>query len=246
MLRGKVVLVTGASRGIGRAIALLAAKNGATVLANYNKSEANAKELLGQAARDGLKVDIFKADVSSEQEIDSMFKHIKEKYGRLDVLINNAGIISNNLLMMTKTDELNRIIDINCKGPFLCMRSAAKMMMRQKSGSIVNISSIVGIQGNAGQVAYSGSKAFIIGMTKSAAKELSRYGITVNAVAPGLIDTDMTKDLDSDVKQRLLSGVSLGRIGTPEDVAKVVIALCSDLGGYVSGQVIGVDGAQIM
>ncbi|HEX9908620.1 MAG TPA: 3-oxoacyl-ACP reductase family protein [Thermoplasmata archaeon] len=246
MLQGKVTLVTGASRGIGRAIALMAAKNGATVVANYNRSEHEAKELLDQATADGLKIDIFKADVSSEQELDLMFKHVREKYGRLDVLVNNAGIVSNNLLMMTKTDELNRIIEVNCKGPFLCMRYAAKLMMKQKSGKIVNISSIVGVQGNSGQVAYSGSKSFIIGMTKSAAKELGMYGISVNAVAPGLIDTDMTKNLAADVKLKLLSNTPLGRIGTPEDVAKVVVFLCSDMGGFVSGQVIGVDGAEIM
>ena len=246
MLQGKVILVTGASRGIGRAIALLAAKNGATVVANYNRSEREAKDLVNQAAGEGLKLDIFKADASSEQEIDLMFKHIREKHGRLDALVNNAGIVSNNLLMMTRTDELNKIIEVNCRGPFLCMRSAAKMMMKQRSGRIVNVSSIVGVQGNSGQIAYSGSKSFIIGMTKSAAKELGMYGINVNAVAPGFIDTDMTKSLDDKVKQKLLSNTSLGRIGTPEDVAKVVIFLCSDMGNYVSGQVIGVDGAQIM
>jgi len=246
MLQGKVILVTGASRGIGRAIALLAAKNGATVVANYNRSEREAKDLVNQAAGEGLKLDIFKADASSEQEIDLMFKHIREKHGRLDALVNNAGIVSNNLLMMTRTDELNKIIEVNCRGPFLCMRSAAKMMMKQRSGRIVNVSSIVGVQGNSGQIAYSGSKSFIIGMTKSAAKELGMYGINVNAVAPGFIDTDMTKNLDDKVKQKLLSNTSLGRIGTPEDVAKVVIFLCSDMGNYVSGQVIGVDGAQIM
>jgi len=246
MLQGKVILVTGASRGIGRAIALMAAKNGATVVANYNRSEREAKDLLNQDAGEGLKLDIFKADVSSEQEIDLMFKHIREKHGRLDALVNNAGIVSNNLLMMTKTDELNRIIDVNCKGPFLCMRSAAKLMMKQRYGRIVNVSSIVGVQGNSGQVAYSGSKSFIIGMTKSAAKELGMYGINVNAVAPGFIDTDMTKNLGVEVKQKLLSNTPLGRIGTPEDVAKVVIFLCSDMGNYISGQVIGADGAQIM
>jgi len=246
MLQGKVILVTGASKGIGRAIALMAAKNGATVVANYNRSEREARDLVNQATGEGLKIDIFKADVSSEQEIDLMFKHIRERHGHLDALVNNAGIVSNNLLMMTRTDELNRIIEVNCKGSFLCMRSAAKLMMKQKCGRIVNISSIVGVQGNSGQVAYSGSKSFIIGMTKSAAKELGIYGINVNAVAPGYIDTDMTKNLSVEVKQKLLSNTPLGRIGTPEDVAKVVIFLCSDMGSYISGQVIGVDGAQIM
>jgi len=246
MLQGKVILVTGASRGIGRAIALMAARDGATVVANYFRSEREAKDLLDQAVGEGLKLDIFKADVSNEQEIDLMFKHMRERHGRLDALVNNAGIVSNNLLMMTKTDELNRIIEVNCKAPFLCMRSAAKIMMKQKYGRIVNVSSIVGVQGNSGQVAYSGSKSFIIGVTKSAAKELGMYGINVNAVAPGFIDTDMTKNLGSEVKQKLLSNTPLGRIGTPEDVAKVVVFLCSDMASFISGQVIGADGAQIM
>jgi 3-oxoacyl-[acyl-carrier protein] reductase len=246
MLQGKVILVTGASRGIGHAIALMAARDGATVVANYFRSEREAKDLLDQAVGEGLKLDIFKADVSNEQEIDLMFKHMRERHGRLDALVNNAGIVSNNLLMMTKTDELNRIIEVNCKAPFLCMRSAAKIMMKQKYGRIVNVSSIVGVQGNSGQVAYSGSKSFIIGVTKSAAKELGMYGINVNAVAPGFIDTDMTKNLGSEVKQKLLSNTPLGRIGTPEDVAKVVVFLCSDMASFISGQVIGADGAQIM
>jgi len=246
MLQGKVMLVTGASRGIGRAIATLAAENSATVIANYNRSENEAKDLQSKLTQRGLKIDIVKADVSNEQEIDSMFRHVKEKHARLDVLVNNAGIISNNLLMMTKADELNRLIEINCKGPFFCMRAAAKMMMRQKSGKIINIASMVGVRGNAGQVAYSATKAFIIGMTASAAKELGAMGITVNAIAPGVIDTDMTKDLSADLKQKLVSNVSLGRMGTPEDVAEVAIFLSSDMADYISGQVIGVDGLQMM
>jgi 3-oxoacyl-[acyl-carrier protein] reductase len=246
MLQGKVMLVTGASRGIGRAIAILAAENGAAVVANYNKSEAEAKELQSQLAQRGLKIEIFKADMSNEQEVDALFKFMKEKHGRLDILINNAGIVGNNLLLMTKTEELDRIIGVNCRGPFLAVRAAAKMMMRQKSGRIVNITSIVGIMGNSGQVAYSASKAFIIGMTKSAAKELGSYGIRVNAIAPGFIDTDMTKNLPEDVKQKLLSNVPLGRMGTPEDIAKAAIFLSSDSSDYISGQVLGVDGAQIM
>ena len=246
MLQGKVILVTGASRGIGRAVALMAARQGATVIANYCKSEKEALDLADQTNVEGLMLEVFKADVSKEEEIDQMFAHIREKHRRLDGLVNNAGIVSNNLLMMTKSDELKRVIDVNCSGSFLCMRSAAKLMMKQKSGKIVNIASIVGVHGNSGQVAYSGSKSFIIGMTKSAAKELGMYGISVNAVAPGLIDTDMTKDLRDEVRQRLLANTPLGRVGTPEDVAKMVVFLCSDISDYISGQIVGVDGAQIM
>lgn len=246
MLKDKVILVTGASRGIGRAIALMAARNGATVVANYNMSENEANDLLKQAQKEGVCIDIFRADISIDSEIDRLFKHIKEKYGRMDALVNNAGIVINNLLMMTRTEELDKVIEVNCKGALLCMRLASKLMMKQRSGRIVNISSIVGVDGNSGQVAYAGSKAFIIGMTKSAAKELGMYGISVNAVAPGFIDTDMTRSLKPEIKERLLLNIPLGRIGTPEDVAKTVVFLCSDMSEYVSGQVIGVDGAQIM
>ncbi|UCE38203.1 MAG: 3-oxoacyl-ACP reductase FabG [Thermoplasmata archaeon] len=246
MLKDKVILVTGGSRGIGRATALLLAENGAKVIVNYNKSEKDAEEvvtLINEKEGEAIKI---KADVSNENEVKEMFSQIRNRFGKIDILINNAGIVQNNLLLMTKTEEFDRIVDTNCKGVFLCMRFAAKMMMKKRSGKIINISSIVGRYGNSGQVVYSGSKAFIIGLTKSAAKELGMYGITVNAVAPGLIETDMIKGLKEEIIQNLLNNIHLGRMGTPEDVAKVILSLCSDLGDYVSGQVIGVDGCQIM
>ena len=246
MIEGRVILVTGASRGIGRATALLLAEHGAKVIVNYNKSEKEAEDVISMMRGKGKEAIMIKANVAKEEEVKEMFTEIREKFGRIDVLVNNAGIMKNNLLLMTKTDEFNEIVETNCKGIFLCMRAAAKMMMKKMSGKIINLSSIVGINGNSGQIVYSGSKAFLIGLTKSAAKELGMYGITVNAVAPGLIDTDLIKDLKEDIKQDLVNNISLGRIGTPEDVAKVILFLCSELSDYVSGQVIGIDGCQIM
>lgn len=246
MLKDKVILVTGAGRGIGRATALLLAEHGAKVIVNYNRSEKEAEEVISLVREKGNEAIKIKANVAKEEEVKEMFSKIKKEFGGIDVLVNNAGIMNSNLLLMTKTDEFDEIVETNCKGVFLCMRAATKMMMKKMSGKIINISSIVGLKGNNGQIVYSGSKAFLIGLTKSAAKELGMYGITVNAVAPGLIDTDMTKDLKEDIKQDLLKDISLGRIGTPEDVAKVILFLCSELSDYVSGQVIGIDGCQIM
>ncbi len=246
MLKDKVMLITGASRGIGRATALLAAENHARVIVNYNNSEGAADELLDLIAAKGSTAVKIKADVTKEDEVKRMFKEVKSTFGRLDILVNNAGIMRNNLLMMTKVDELNSMYDINCKGTFLCSQNAAKMMMKQNFGKIINLSSIVGTHGSQGQTAYAASKSFIVGFTTSAAKELGRYNITVNAIAPGFIDTDMTKDLKDEVRAELIGNVALGRIGTPEDVAKVVLFLASPLGDYVSGQIIGVDGCQVM
>lgn len=246
MLQDKVMLITGASRGIGRATALLAAENHAQVIVNYNNSEPAADEVIDLIAAKGSKAIKIKADVSKEDEVKRMFKEIKSEFGRLDILVNNAGVMRNNLLMMTRIDELNSMYEINCKGTFLCSQMAAKMMMKQNSGRIINLSSIVGTHGSHGQTAYSASKSFIVGFTRSAAKELGRYNITVNAVAPGLIATDLTKDLAEEVKTELINNVALGRIGTPEDVARVILFLASPLGDYVSGQIIGVDGCQVM
>jgi len=244
MLDGKVVLVTGASRGIGKAIALLAAENHAHVIINYNKNGNNAAELVDLIHEKGLSAYMIKADVSSEDEVRDMFSSIKEKYSRLDVLVNNAGLMRNSLLALTSTELFNHTIDVNLKGTFLCTRYASNMMRKQRSGRIINVSSIVGLQGNEGQTVYSASKAAVIGLTRSVAKELGRYGITVNAVAPGLIETDLIKDLKPEIKDKMLSNISLGRIGTPEDIAKVVLFLSSDLANYVSGSVIAVDGCQ--
>ena len=246
MLDGKVVLVTGASRGIGKAIALLAAENHAHVIVNYNKNEKSAAELVDTIHEKNLSASMIKADVSSEDEVKDMFSSIKEKHSKLDVLVNNAGIMRNSLLALTGTELFDHTIDVNLRGTFLCTRYASNMMRKQKSGRIINISSIVGLQGSEGQTVYSASKAAVIGFTRSAAKELGRYGIMVNAVAPGLIETDLIKDMKPDIRDKMLSSISLGRIGKPEDVAKVVLFLSSDLASYVSGSVILVDGCQTM
>lgn len=244
MLDGKVVLVTGASRGIGKAIALLAAENHAHVIINYNKNEKGAAELVDMIHEKGFSASMIKADVSSEDEVKDMFSSIKEKYSKIDVLVNNAGLMRNSLLALTSTELFDHTIDVNLKGTFLCTRYASNMMRKQRSGRIINISSIVGLQGCEGQAVYSASKAAVIGFTRSVAKELGRYGITVNAIAPGLIETDLIKDIKPDIREKMLSNISLGRIGTPEDVAKVVLFLSSDLASYVSGSVIAVDGCQ--
>ncbi len=246
MLTGKLVLVTGASRGIGRATALLAAENHAHVIINYNRSEENAVELADLIRGAGLQASLVRADVSSEAEVRDMFQAIREKYSRLDVLVNNAGIMQNNLLMLSNTELFDRTIATNLKGTFLCTRYASNLMKKQGSGRIINLSSTIGIYGNAGQTVYSASKAAVVGFSKSAAKELGRYGITVNAIAPGFIETDLIKDLKPDLREKMISNIALGRIGTPEDVAKVILFLSSDLGGYVSGEVIVIDGCQMM
>lgn len=246
MLKDKVMLITGSSRGIGRATAMLAAKNHAKVIINYKNREKDAEELVNIINNDGFNAIMVKADVSKGNEVNELFKVIKDTYGRLDILINNAGIMKNNLLLMTKPVELDELININCRGPYLCMQQAARIMIRQKEGKIINMSSIVGLYGNKGQTAYSASKSFVIGLTKSAAKELGYYGITVNAIAPGFIETDLTKDVEVKVKQELKQNIPLGKFGTPKDVANAVLFLCSDLGNYISGQVIGVDGSEII
>ncbi len=246
MMNDKIVLVTGASRGIGRAIARAAAGEGATVLINYNHSEAEAKGLAEELRSHGLRAETFRADVSSEAEVQALFKFMRERFGRLDVLVNNAGIVGNNLLLMTSTEELDRIMAVNCRGSFLCLRAAAKMMMKQRSGRIINLASIVGRRGNRGQAAYSASKAFVIGMTLSAAKELGESGICVNAIAPGFIDTDMTRGLKEEVRQKLISDTPLKRAGSAEDVAEMALFLMSDKASFINGQILGVDGGQVL
>jgi|TARA_B100001964_G_C14048777_1_gene516036 3-oxoacyl-[acyl-carrier protein] reductase len=242
-LKEKVVLITGASRGIGKACAEVLAREGSTIIINYNKNKEAAEKLSQELGNKSIAI---KADVSNKDEVKEMFLKIKEQFGKLDVLVNNAGILHDSLLMMIKESDYNQILDTNLKGTFLCMQNASKMMMKQKSGKIINISSIIGKNGNAGQTHYAASKAGIIGLTKSAAKELGMYGVTVNSVAPGFIDTDMTKSMKEELKQQLIGNIALKRIGTPEDIAKVVLFLSSDLSNYISGEVIGVDGCQVI
>ena len=246
LVENKVILVTGSSRGIGRATAKLLAKNGARVIVNYKDSKEKAKELVNELEDSGFSAVMFKADVSNEDEVKDLYDFVKGNYGRLDVLINNAGVMKNNLIMMAKADEFDQIMSVNCRGVFFCTRAFSKMMVRQKTGKIINTASIVGIYGNTGQSIYSASKSFLVGYTKAAAKELGQFGITVNAVAPGFIETDLTNNTSEKVRENLLARIALGRIGTPDDIAKVMLFLSSDLSDYVSGQIIGVDGCEVM
>jgi len=194
----------------------------------------------------GYQADMFKADVSKEEEVKALYDFVREKYGRIDVLINNAGIMRSNLIMMTKTEEYTQLMDINCKGVFLCTRFFSKMMMKQKSGKIINTASIMGIYGYSGNALYSATKSFVIGFTKSSAKEFGHYGITVNAVAPGFVDTDLTIATSEKVRDEMIGHTALRRMGTPSDVAKVMLFLSSTLSDFVSGQVIGVDGCEVL
>lgn len=240
-LEGKVVLVTGGSRGIGYSTAQLLSRAGAKVVITYLNSKKKALSI-----NNGLndEITIFRADVSDENQINEVVIKTVDKYDKIDVLVNNAGVLSDSLLLMTKTNSVKKMIDVNILGSYYTMRRVSKQMIKQKSGKIINISSVVGRYGNSGQTAYSLTKSAIIGLTKSAAKELGRFGITVNAVAPGLIETNMSSHLSDSAKEELISNISLGRIGMPRDVANVILFLSSSLSNYVSGQIIGIDGCQ--
>lgn len=236
-----VALVTGASRGIGRAIALELAQAGMTVAVNYARSAEAAQEVVAQMDGNGA---IFGADVSQAEQVQQLFTDVLEKFGRIDVLVNNAGITRDGLLMRMKDEDWQQVIDLNLTGVFLCTRAATKLMLKQRSGRIINISSTSGVLGNAGQTNYAAAKAGVIGFTKAVARELSSRGITVNAVAPGFIDTDMTKDLKLD---GVIAQIPLGRVGKPEEIAGTVRFLATDpAAAYITGQVICVDGGMAM
>lgn len=242
----KVALVTGASRGIGRAIALELAQRGYDVAINYAGSEDKAKEVAASVEQFGRKAIVVKADVTNESDVKSMVKSVITELGSIDILVNNAGITRDNLLIRMKEDEFDQVINTNLKGVFLCMKAASRPMMKQRSGKIINISSVVGISGNPGQMNYVAAKSGVIGMTKTAAKELASRNILVNAVAPGFIDTDMTEQLDDSIRAELLKLIPLERLGKAEDVAKVVAFLASDDANYITGQTIQVDGGMVM
>ena len=246
MLTGKVALVTGGSRGIGRAICLELAKEGAKVVVNYAGSQAAAEEVVEQIKAAGGEAIAVQGDVASSADADKMVSTTVETFGRIDILVNNAGITRDNLLMRMKEDEWDAVINTNLKGVFNCTKAATRPMMKQRAGRIINISSVVGIQGNPGQANYVSAKAGVIGLTKSNAKELATRGITVNAVAPGYIQTDMTENLGDDVKTKLLETIPLARMGQPEDIANVVSFLASDKASYMTGQVLSVDGGMAM
>ncbi|RSD28056.1 3-oxoacyl-[acyl-carrier-protein] reductase [Mesobacillus subterraneus] len=245
-LEGKAALVTGASRGIGREIALELAKEGAAVAVNYAGSEAKALEVVDEIKAMGRDAFAIQADVSNSDSVSDMVKETIERFGKLDILVNNAGITKDNLLMRMKESEWDDVININLKGVFLCTKAVTRQMMKQRSGRIVNISSIVGVSGNPGQANYVAAKSGVIGLTKTTAKELSSRGITVNAIAPGFITTDMTDKLNEEVKTEMLKQIPLARFGEPKDIARTVVFLASEDGGYMTGQTLHVDGGMVM
>jgi 3-oxoacyl-[acyl-carrier protein] reductase len=246
MLQGKVALVTGASRGIGRAIALELARQGAKVAVNYAGSEAKANEVVEEIKNMGQEAFAIQADVSNAKDVDQMVKAVLERFERIDILVNNAGITRDNLLMRMKEEEWDDVINTNLKGVFNCTKAVTRPMMKQRYGRIVNIASIVGVSGNPGQANYVAAKAGVIGLTKTAARELASRNITVNAVAPGFITTDMTDRLSEELKAEMLKQIPLARFGEPEDVAKVVSFLVSDAASYMTGQTLHVDGGMVM
>ncbi|MCP3026155.1 3-oxoacyl-[acyl-carrier-protein] reductase [Halobacillus sp. A5] len=246
MLYEQAALVTGASRGIGRAIALELAANGAKVAVNYAGSEGKAEEVVQEIQANGGEAFKIQANVSNTEEVKNMVKEVVNQFGKLDILVNNAGITRDNLLMRMKEDEFDDVIDTNLKGVFVCTKGVTRQMMKQKYGRIINISSIVGVSGNPGQANYVAAKAGVIGLTKSNAKELASRNITVNAVAPGYITTDMTDQLTDEQREQMLSLIPLGRLGEGKDIASVVRFLASGDAGYITGQTIHVDGGMVM
>ncbi|AKM18492.1 3-oxoacyl-[acyl-carrier-protein] reductase [Geobacillus sp. FSL K6-0789] len=246
MLEGKIALVTGASRGIGRAVALELARQGANVVVNYAGSEAKANEVVEMIRSLGREAIAVQADVARAEEVERLVKTALDQFGRLDILVNNAGITRDNLLMRMKEEEWDAVINTNLKGVFLCTKAVTRPMMKQRGGRIINIASVVGVIGNPGQANYVAAKAGVIGLTKTAARELASRNITVNAVAPGFITTDMTEALSEELKGEMLKQIPLARFGEPDDVARVVAFLASDAAGYMTGQTLHVDGGMVM
>ena len=244
-LEGKVAIVTGASRGIGRAVAIALAAEGAKVAVNYAKSSQAADAVVAEIEEMGSEAIALQADVAQTDQVDALFSAVLERWGRIDVLVNNAGIARDTLLIRMKLEDWQAVIDLNLTGVFLCTKAASKVMLKQRSGRIINVTSVVGEMGNAGQANYSASKAGVIGFTKSIAKEVASRGITVNAVAPGFITTDMTADLK--IGEEVLKMIPLGRYGEPDEVAGLIRFLAADAAAaYITGQVINVDGGMVM
>lgn len=242
MLSGKIALVTGASRGIGRQTAITLAGYGATVIVNYNGSEEKAQEVVKQIEDNGGSASVYGCNVADFFAVETMMKRIVKEYGVLDILVNNAGITRDGLLMKMSESDYDDVMNINLKGAFNCIKHISRQMLKQKSGRIINLSSVVGQYGNAGQVNYSASKAGIIGITKSVAKELGSRGITVNAVAPGFIVTEMTDAMPEEAKKQVEDRIAMKRLGQTSDVAELIAFLASDKASYITGQVISVDG----
>lgn len=245
-LKGQTALVTGASRGIGRSIALALADMGANVAVNYSGNEEAANAVVSEIKARGVEAIALKANVGKSAEADALVKQVLDTWGRIDILVNNAGITRDNLIMRMKEEEFDQVIETNLKGVFNCLKAVTRPMMKQRYGRIINISSVVGALGNPGQANYVAAKAGVIGLTKSAARELASRGITVNAVAPGFIDTDMTRELPEDMREKLMGDIPLARLGKPEEIAGVVTFLASSAAGYMTGQTLHVDGGMYM
>lgn len=241
-MKESVALVTGGSRGIGRAICLELARLGAAVAVNYAGNEQAALETVEACRALGVEAEAFQADVADSAACEELVKAVKDRFGKLDILVNNAGITRDGLLMTAKAEDLDRVLDTNLKGAYFCMKAASKVMMRQRYGRIISMSSVVGLRGNPGQTNYAASKAGIIGLTKAAAKELASRGITVNAVAPGFIDTDMTAAMPEKAKEAMQATIPMGHPGAPEDVATAVAFFAQPDSAYITGQVLCVDG----
>jgi len=245
-LKGKSAVVTGGSRGIGRAIALELASCGANVVVNYTRNSKAADEVVAEIEAMGSSGMAVKADVSIASEVENLVNEVLKTFGSIDILVNNAGITRDNLIIRMTEKEFDEVINTNLKGAFICTKAVSRVMIKQKSGKIINVSSVVGIVGNAGQSNYAAAKAGLIGFTKSMAKELAKRGINVNAVAPGFIQTDMTSVLPENVKEEFLKSIPLMRIGKPEDIANTVLFLASEYSDYITGQVINIDGGMVM
>ncbi len=244
-LDGKIALVTGGASGIGETISMQFARKGATVII-YDMDEVKAKALRDQLSQEGLKCEAYKVDVSSYDDTQARAKEIKEKYGKIDILVNNAGITRDQLMLRMSEDDFDRVLDVNLKGTWNMIKSVVPFMTKARYGKIINLASVSGIIGNAGQANYSASKAGVIGLTKSVAREFSKRNITCNAVAPGYIETKMTENLPDSVKEHYLKEIPLGRYGQVEDVASLVLFLASKHADYITGQVVHVDGGMVM
>ncbi|KYG89475.1 beta-ketoacyl-ACP reductase [[Bacillus] sp. KCTC 13219] len=245
-LQNKTAVVTGASRGIGQAIALELAKQGAKVVVNYSGSEARALQVVEQIQAAGGEAIAVQANVANAESVTQLMNKTLETFGSIDILVNNAGITRDNLLMRMKEDEWDDVMNTNLKGVFLCTKAVTRQMMKQRSGRIINISSIVGVAGNAGQANYVAAKAGVIGLTKTTAKELASRNILVNAIAPGFITTEMTDELPEELKAAMLAQIPLAKLGQPEDIAKAVVFFASDAASYITGQTLHIDGGMVM